>query len=126
MLVTAIWCRVGAHLYRHERQIISTTYFFGFGAALMAAAAGLLVVASGGKMPWYEQAPLLMIIPILYLIASRLYRGNTAEQPLGWVAHAATAVMVFVSVNVAAVEIVQYKLGSGNPFYLWLAAFFGE
>ncbi len=98
MAVTAVSCRIGAYLYRHERKDISTTYFFGTAAATLAGAAGLLVVASDGKMAWHEQAPLLMIIPILYLIASRLYRGHTAEQPLGWVAHAATAVMLVVSI----------------------------
>ena len=85
MAVTAVSCRIGAYLYRHERKDISTTYFFGTAAATLAGAAGLLVVASDGKMPWHEQAPLLMIIPILYLIASRLYRGHRrSSRSAGW------------------------------------------
>jgi hypothetical protein len=39
-----------------------------------------------------------MLIPIVYLIASRLYRGHTSERPLVWVAHAATALMILCSV----------------------------
>jgi hypothetical protein len=123
MAVTAGSCRIGAHLYRHERQVISTTYFFGTAAALMAGAAGILIVASDGKMPWHEQAPLLMVIPILYLIASRLYRGHTEERPLGWVAHAAAAVMLLSSLGAA---FKGFALVSGEELNLLLAAFFAE
>src|SRR2546427_446409 len=70
-------------------------------AATLAAAAGALWAWSEGKMAWDRQAPLLMVIPILYLIASRLYRGHPEEQPLGWVAHAGTAVMLLASVAAA-------------------------
>jgi hypothetical protein len=127
MAVTAVSCRAGAYLYRHERKGISTTYFFGAAAATLAAVAGMLVVANQPKgMPWHEQAPLLMIIPILYLIASRLYRGHTAEQPLGWVAHAATAVMVIVSFLVGTYELFQKEPEHRKFLYLWLAAFFSE
>lgn len=126
MAVTAVSCRIGAYLYRHDRQGISTTYFFGTAAATMAGAAGLLIAASESRMPWHEQAPLLMIIPILYLIASRLYRGHTPEQPLGWVAHAATAVMVVVSLIVGTYEIYQNEPEQRKNLYLLLAAFFGE
>jgi hypothetical protein len=121
MLVTAVSCRVGAHLYRHERQVISAIYFFGTAAATMAGAAGLLIVASDGKMAWHDQAPLLMVIPILYLVASRLYRGHTAERPLGWVAHAATAVMLLSSLGSA---FKGFALVSDKPLNLLLAAFF--
>jgi hypothetical protein len=123
MAVTAGSCRIGAHLYRHERQVISTIYFFGTAAALMAGAAGVLIVASGGKMAWHDQAPLLMVIPILYLIASRLYRGHTAERPLGWVAHAATAVMLLSCLGAA---FKGFALVSGEELNLLLAAFFAE
>jgi hypothetical protein len=123
MAVTAASCRIGAYLYRHEMKVISTTYHFGAAAALMAGAAGILVVASAGTMPWQEQAPLLMIIPILYLIASRLYRGHTAAVPLGWVAHAATAAMLFFSLGTAFRGFTQV---SGDQLNLLLALFFAE
>ena len=38
--------------------------------------------------------PVLMLLPIAYLIAARLYRGHTPENPLIWVAHSATGVMI--------------------------------
>ena len=123
MLITALSCRAAAHLYRHELKTVSTMYFFGTAAATLAGAAGLLIWASEGKMPWQNQVPLLMIIPILYLIASRLYRGHTAEQPLGWVAHAATAVMLLSSVWVA---FRGFALVSKDELNLLLAVFFGE
>jgi hypothetical protein len=123
MAVTAVSCRVGAYLYRHERQVISTMYFFGTAAATMAGAAGILLAASDGKMPWHQQAPLLMVIPILYLVASRLYRGHTAERPLGWVAHAVTAVMLLSSLGSA---IKGFTFVSGQELNLLLAAFFAE
>ena len=42
MLVTALSCRVGAFLYRHEHPSVSWVYFFGTAAATMTGAAGLL------------------------------------------------------------------------------------
>src|SRR5262249_59263369 len=80
MLLTAITCRVGAHLCRHSLPWVSTVYFFGTGAATLAGAAGLLALV--GLPTWDKQAVILMLIPIAYLVASRLYRGHTAEQPL--------------------------------------------
>ena len=126
MLITAVSCRLGAHLYRHEQTVISTIYFFGTAAATLAGAAGLLLVASEGKMPWQDQAPLLMIIPILYLIASRLYRGHTAERPLGWVAHAATAFMVLVSLWNGGLEMLLDEPHQRKQLYLMLTVFFAE
>jgi hypothetical protein len=126
MLITAVSCRIGAHLYRHEQKVISTIYFFGTAAATLAGAAGLLLVASEGKMPWHEQAPLLMIIPILYLIASRLYRGQAAERPLGWVAHAATAFMVLVSLWNGGLEMLLDEPHQRKQLYLMLTVFFAE
>ena len=35
-----------------------------------------------------------MVIPILYAIAARLYRGHALENPLAWAGQAATAVML--------------------------------
>src|SRR5205823_112865 len=46
MLVTALSCRVGAHLYRQTRPGLSVTYFFGTAAALLLGAAGLLLVVN--------------------------------------------------------------------------------
>jgi hypothetical protein len=128
MLAVAVSCRVGAFLYRHDRPALSATYFFGTGAATLAGAAGLLLVLYPGSR-WDFQAPILMVIPILYLVAARLYRGHTPEQPLVWVGHAATVVMLVSSIGAAFKGfglVPGDNLISGHSLNLTLALFFGE
>jgi hypothetical protein len=92
MLLTAVACYVGAHLYRHGIPWLSTTYLFGAAAAMLLGAAGLLTVL--GLKTWAELAPVVMAIPILYLLAAILFRGHAQEKPLVWAAQSATAVIV--------------------------------
>jgi hypothetical protein len=126
MFVTAIACRVGAHLHRHSLPWLSSVYFFGTAAATQTGLAGLCSVA--GIKTWDEMAPLLMIVPILYLLAARLYRGHTQEKPLVWVAHSATGVML-VAVLAAATRLTPqhvFEPQVGKSLNLLLAAFFAE
>jgi hypothetical protein len=111
MLAAAVSCRAGAHLYRHTRPGLAAVYFFGTAAATLVGAAGLLAVL--GLTTWAAQAPLLMLVPVLYLVASRLYHGRTPERPLVWVAQAATAVMLASSLA-AAVQ--GFHLAPGHDF----------
>lgn len=92
MLIAAICNRANAYLSRRTDPKSSAAYFFLSAAAVLVAAAGLLRVL--GYTAWSEQAPWMMLIPIGYLIGSRLWRGHTAERPLYWVAQAATAVIL--------------------------------
>jgi hypothetical protein len=92
MLITAVANRVNAYLCRHSDRKSSSAYLFVSAASLLVAAAGLLRVF--GLIHWSEQAPWMMLIPIAYLIGSRLWRGHTAEQPLYWIAQSATAVIL--------------------------------
>lgn len=134
MLLTAATCRAGAHLCRHTLPWVSAVYFFGTAAATLAGAAGLLSLA-GTLNPslkylvgtWDHQAAVLMLIPILYLVASHFYRGHSAERPLVWVAHAATAFMI-VGVITASLEITPQRFGpiSGHPSNRLLALFCAE
>jgi hypothetical protein len=131
MLATAVACRLGAYVYRHTMPWLSAVYFFGTAAATLVGAAGLLVVIGlqtrGAALAWDVQAPLLMLIPIAYLAAARLYRGHTAEAPLIWVGHTATGVMIFfVLVAAAHVTAQVFEPISGHPKNLWLAVFFAE
>ena len=104
MLVVAVANRLSAYLCRRTDPKASALYFFFSAAALLvAAAAGLRLY---GWILWTEQAPVLMLIPIAYLIAARLWRGHSPERPLGWVAHAATAV-ILVHVVGAGLEIIN-------------------
>jgi len=93
MLVAAITSRISAWLYGATSSKTSATYLCFSAGGLVVAAAGLLRVL--GLVFWHQQVPLLMLIPIGYLIASRLWRDRSPERPLGWVAHAATAVLLF-------------------------------
>ncbi len=92
MLITAVANRVNAYLSRRSDPKSSAAYFFISAASLLVAAAGLLRVIH--LTQWFEQAPWMMLIPIGYLIASRLWRGHTAERPLYWVAQIATMVIL--------------------------------
>lgn len=126
MLVTAVSCRVGAHLHRHALPWLSTTYFFGTAAATLTGLVGLLSLF--GVQKWDELAPLAMMVPIIYIIAARLYRGHTQENPLVWVAHAATGVMI-VAVLAAAMHLTPEHIvvaNTGTRLNLSLAAFFAE
>jgi hypothetical protein len=99
MAVTALTCRAGAYLYRQSSREISVVYFFATAAATLVGAVGLLWML--GVKAWEVQAPLVMLVPMLYLAFSYLERGHTAEQPLLWTAHGAVAIMLFCSLWVA-------------------------
>jgi hypothetical protein len=104
MIVVAVANRLSAYLCRRADPKSSAAYFFFSAAALLvAAAAGLRLF---GWTQWTEQAPALMLIPIAYLIAARMWRGHSPERPLGWIAHAATAV-ILVHVVGAGINIVE-------------------
>jgi hypothetical protein len=93
MLVVAVTSRISAWVFGEKSPKTSATYLCFSAGGLVVAAAGMLRVI--GFVFWYQQVPLLMLIPIGYLIASRLWRDRSPERPLGWVAHAATAVILF-------------------------------
>jgi len=104
MLLVAICNRMSAWLFQQASPRWSAVNLFGSAAGLLLAAAGFLRLLD--MRLWTEQAPWLMLFPIIYLIAARLWRGRPAERPLGWVAHTAAAVILF-HVLIAALLIVQ-------------------
>ncbi len=69
MIVCALACRAGAFVQRANNPTMARTYFIFTGAATLLAAAGLLHVFHIDV--WSSQVPILMLIPIAYLIASR-------------------------------------------------------
>jgi hypothetical protein len=121
MLLTAVSCRVGAHLYQANRPRLGALYFFATTAALLVAATALL--AAVGLNTWQEHAPWLMLIPIAYVIAARLYRTKPAEKPLVQVSHAATAAMLASSLASALEGFAPIQQ---QPLNLILAVFFAE
>ena len=104
MLLVAICNRMSAWLFQTSSPRWSAVNLFGSAGALLLAAAGMLRVLE--MRLWTEQAPWLMLVPILYLVAARLWRGHPVERPLGWVAHTAAAVILF-HVLIAALQIVE-------------------
>jgi hypothetical protein len=107
MLATALSCRAAAYLYRKTHPDLSAFYFFATAAATLVFAAQLVWLI--GLKPWETQAPILMLIPVAYLVAAHLYRGHTPERPLAWCAHASTAIMLLCSMYVAAGVIPQVR-----------------
>lgn len=123
MLLTAVSCRFGVYLYRRSQPRLAAVYFFATAAATLVAATAFLATPQIGLNTWQQHAPLLMLLPIVYLIAARLYRGRSEEQPLLWVSHAATAVML-VSSLASAVE--GFAPIQNQPLNLALALFCTE
>jgi hypothetical protein len=104
MLLVAVCNRMSAWLFEDSSPRWSAVNLFGSAAALLLAAAGLLRLLD--LRLWTQQAPWLMLFPIAYLIAARLWRGHFSERPLGWVAHTAAAVILF-HVLVACLQMVE-------------------
>jgi hypothetical protein len=124
LALTAVSCRVGAFVYRERMPALSAVYHFATGAAVMTGAATLLAALPLGLTRWQDQVPLLMVVPILYVLAARLYKGGPTEKPLTWVAHAATGVLLLASLGTA----LYAFFGPRQPDQLnvMLALFFAE
>lgn len=92
MIFVAACNRISAYLFRNLDPKNSAIYFFLSAGSLVVAAAGLLRQCE--LTVWTQQAPLLMLIPLGYLIASRLWKGRSPERPLVWIAHTATGLIL--------------------------------
>jgi len=113
MVLVAACNRVSAWLCRHTAPRTSAAYFFGSGAAAIVAVVAVLRATANPPesygldlewlRPWTWQAPIVMLLPIVYMVASRLWRGHSPERPLAWLAQAATGVILF-GVLVASTE----------------------
>jgi hypothetical protein len=127
MVLTAISCRVGAWVYRTGPKGLSAVYFFATGAATLTAAAALLVMLGLGE--WQQHGPILMLLPIIYLVSAHLYKGNFAEYPLEWVAHAATGVLLISALASAFNGFTMVEKSTLNLslalFFLEVAVFYG-
>lgn len=125
MTVTAASARAGAHVYRHTRPVLSATYFVATAAATLLAARGILWL--NGVQSTDALAPWLMLIPLAYIVAARIYRGHTPQRPLSQVAQLATAVLIgsviCASVHIGPEQVVPI---SGHSTNLLLALFFAE
>ena len=122
MVLAALASRAGAYLYRNSAKWLPTAYHFATAAATMVGAVAAL--AAFGLETWKEHAPIMMLIPIAYLVASKLYGERVTAEPLKWVAHTATVVMLISSLTSAFLGFT--RLDSDKNLNLALAAFFAE
>jgi hypothetical protein len=124
MGVAALSYRASAFLYRHTLKEVSVVYFFLTAIATLLFAASLAWMI--GVRAWEKQAPLIMIVPILYLIAAYFYRGHSPENPLIWTAYGAVAVTTYFSIWVAlgiTPQVDKVEPLAGNERNLYLALF---
>lgn len=121
MALTALSCRLGAQWFR-QPDWLRTGYHFGTGAALMVGAVGLLRLLHPDWL-WHQRAPFVMLLPLAYLVASRLYRDAAVAGSLRAVAHTGTAVMLASSLATAFTGFVEVRQ---SPVNLALAVFFAE
>lgn len=122
MALTAVASRVGAYIYRNERKWLPAAYHFATAAAAMVGAVAAL--AAFGLETWQEHAPIMMLIPIAYLVAAKLYGDRGPSEALTWVAHTATVVMLISSLSSAFAGFT--RIVEGQTLNLALAAFFAE
>ena len=119
MTVVAASSRIAASLNSRARFRISTTYLATTAGATLISVAGFLSLA--GLHTWPAQANVLMAIPMLYLVASRLHIDGPAKRMLPAIAGTAAVVLIlsgFVTQGARWINPV-----AGQPIDLWLAAF---
>jgi hypothetical protein len=124
MLITAVANRLNGYLCRRSDPKSSAAYFVISAASVLIAAAGLLRVL--GLTEWSQQAPWMMLIPIGYLIGSRLWRGHSAERPLYWIAQASTAVILWHVLAATLDSLQSFAPMAGMRTSLMLALVFAE
>ena len=96
MALTAVSCRVGAQVFRYRQEKLTAVYFFGTAAATLMMVVGLF--AACGVRSWDVTVPVLMLIPIAYLIAAKFW-GEPIRSPLRRTAHIATGVMLAIVIG---------------------------
>jgi hypothetical protein len=107
---------------REEKPLWNSTYIFVNGAALLITLAGLLRLL--GLNAWHEQAPILMLVPIGYIVVAYLRREAAESKPLTVVAFTAAWFMLW--------SLLLHTFRTANlfermsPANLWQAAFFAE
>jgi hypothetical protein len=121
MALTAASCRLAAYFHR-GRAGLEAVSLFGAGASVLVGLVGLLLAVEP-TLRWHQRAAVVMLIPIAYLVAGRLARGQSREGPLTWVAHAGAVVMLLSSVFTAVPGFAEVRHDTLN---LYLALFFAE
>ena len=126
MALTAVSSLAGAHLHRRSKPALVAAYFWVAAGATFLAAWGLLFMLNFKTTE--VLAPWMMLIPISYAIAARMYRGQPAAQQFMRIAHFATGAMILAVFGSAANLTPEHVFESiwSNNTNLLLAQFFGE
>jgi hypothetical protein len=125
MLLVTVCTRAAAVVFQNRSTKTAAAYLFLSAASVVVAVAGMLRVA--GIESWSHQAPVLMLVPIAYLIAARLWSGRQPEQPLAIAAHVGTGVILLHLLASTVREIDAFLVPiHGDVENLWLGLVFVE
>ncbi|TWT39623.1 hypothetical protein [Blastopirellula retiformator] len=125
MLVTAVSCRFGAHVALKDEGDAERVYFGAAALAVMLASLGGLALLGFGA--WHVAAPIMMAIPVAYLVASRFYE-KPAAGGLEMAAHLATGLLLAHAI-VSSLGVIAPLGGAAvvaKTVHLRLAIFFAE
>lgn len=124
MFVAAGACRFGAFVVQRlgDRSMLATIHFFATGAATMIGAVASL--AAMGLNQWQSHAPIMMLVPVAWLIASHLYGHRESSRPLYAVAQVGAGVMLMSSLATSLRGF--FGLSGAETLHLPLALFFAE
>lgn len=95
MLLSAVACRTGAHFSRQHPPRILESWFFGTAGATLISVIAML--AYGGLHQWNQQAPLVMLVPLAWLAASKHYGVQPQSNSLYHISHAGCAALIVPS-----------------------------
>jgi hypothetical protein len=123
MLLVTVCMRASAFVFQHRAPRIASDYLFLSAASVLVLLAGIL--RSLGITEWTHQAPVLMLAPIGYIIAARLWRGQQPERPLAIAAHVGAGIILF-HILLDTVRVDKFLVPvEGSPENLWMALVFG-
>jgi len=125
MVVTAVACRLGAYVSTSDGGKSVPQYFVGTAVATLLAVFGLLWNLE--FRTWDINAPILMLLPIVYLVVAHFYTGE-AKRGLTYSAMFSTGLLLAI-VIAAAVGIGperRFEPPMGSETNLWLSLFFLE
>ncbi|WP_254508745.1 hypothetical protein [Anatilimnocola floriformis] len=130
MIFVAVCNRIMSVLLQPQSQRAAGTHVFFSAASVLIAAASLarcLHITS-----WTQQAPLVMLVPMAYLAAARLWKGRNWEHPVAISAQVGAAVILWhVLFNTVLFRVGQNTNLFVEPVFnsldnLWLGLVFGE
>ena len=93
MIFVAVCNRVMSLLLQKQSQRAAGTHVFLSAASVLIAAASLARILHVES--WTQQAPLVMLVPLAYLFAARLWKGRNWEYPVAISAQVGAAVILW-------------------------------